>query len=125
MAAELVARLLLEPVRATAPETFRAFAVLENVGERAVVISLTALSSPSLALEILNARGERLLLPPPGVPAGVHSTEELATGGVREIELGGFLPSWTEPGEYRARLRYVAGAGSAVHSEWVEFVLDQ
>jgi hypothetical protein len=119
----LAASLTIEPFEADAPEAFVARCRLVNQGDQVVGINRAALSSPSLALEITDAVGEPVLLPPPPVPS--ESPPIAPIGAAEEItaEFAGFLPSWTEPGTYRARCRYVAGSGEPIHSDWVEFTL--
>ncbi len=118
----LVAELTIEPEAAKAPEAFTATCTLANAGELAVEVNLAALSSPSLALEIRTVAGQAVSLPPPPVPPTEPPMARLEAGGRRVERFGGFLPSWTEPGEYAARCRYVSGS-TAVYSAWVRFTL--
>jgi hypothetical protein len=119
----LTASLTIEPSEADKPEAFVASCRLVNQGDDVVDINQAALSSPSLALEIADAAGERVLLPPPPVPSESPPIESLAAAEETTAAFAGFLPSWTEPGTYRARCRYAAGPGEPIHSDWVEFTL--
>jgi len=119
----LTATLTIEPSETDAPEAFVARCRLVNQGDQAVGINQAALSSPSLALEITDAAGKPVLLPPPPVPSQSPPIEPLEPAEETTAEFAGFLPSWTEPGTYRARCRYVAGPGEPVHSTWAEFTL--
>ena len=119
----LRASLTIEPSEADAPEAFVARFCLVNQGDDVVGIYQAVLSSPSLALEITDAAGEPVLLPPPPVPPESPPIERLEAAEETTAEFAGFLPSWTEPGTYRARSRYVAGSGEPIHSDWVEFTL--
>jgi hypothetical protein len=119
----LTASLTIEPSEADKPEAFVASCRLVNQGDDVVDINQAALSSPSLALEIADAAGERVLLPPPPVPSEAPPIEPLEATEETTAEFAGFLPSWTEPGTYRARCRYAAGSGEPIHSDWVEFTL--
>ena len=114
--------LMIEPRAAAAPEAFRAVCTLTNTGESAEEINLAALSSPSLALEMRTATGEPVYFPPPPVPGPEPPLERLAPGVQKVVEFGGFLPGWTEPGDYEARCRYLSGQTSA-YSDWVAFTL--
>jgi hypothetical protein len=119
----LTASLTIEPSEADAPEAFVARCRIVNHGDEVVGINQAALSSPSLALEITDAAGEPVLLPPPPVPPQSPPIEALGAAEEATAAFAGFLPSWTEPGRYRARCRYAAGPGEPIHSDWVEFTL--
>jgi hypothetical protein len=119
----LTATLTIEPSEADAPEAFVARCRLVNQGDQVVGINRAALSSPSLALEITDATGEPVLLPPPPVPSASPPIEPLEAAAEITAEFAGFLPSWTEPGTYRGRCRYVAGSCEPIHSAWAEFTL--
>ena len=119
----LTASLTIEPSEAGAPERFVARCRFVNQGDEVVGINRAALSSPSLALEITDAAGEPVLLPPPPVPSESPPIESLGPAEETTAAFAGFLPSWTEPGTYRARCRYAAGPGEPIHSDWVEFTL--
>jgi hypothetical protein len=119
----LVATLAIEPDAAEAAEAFVAVCRLSNVGVDPIDINVAAFASPSLALEIHDAAGGPVHLPPPPVPPAEPPIERLLTGEDRVETFPGFLPSWTEPGEYRARCRYVFGPGEPTVSDWVQFRL--
>ena len=118
----LRARLIVEPRRAGHPEEFRAVGALANESNVPTEIRPALVESPSLALEITDAAGEPLLIPPPPVPGGALESVRLAPGEEYRAHLVAFLPAWSEPGTYRARVRYRAD-GEPVLSEWVEFEL--
>ncbi|HRC62228.1 MAG TPA: hypothetical protein PLX85_03285 [Dehalococcoidia bacterium] len=124
---ELAARLTVEPAEATVPGDFTARCELHNVGDEEAAINAAPLSSPSLALEVVDAAGELVLLPPPPVPPAVPPVERLGVGEVRVAEFPGFLPAWTPPGRYRVRFRYLgSGPGlfaGLIVSTAVEFTL--
>lgn len=119
----LTASLTIEPSVAAAPEAFVARCRFVNQSDEVVGINQAALSSPSLALEIVDAAGESVLLPPPPVPSDSPPIEPLEAAEEITAEFAGFLPSWIEPGTYRARCRYAAGSVEPIHSDWVEFTL--
>ena len=121
--------LAVDPDRAYRPEGFVARCRLANDGDEPALVNLASLSSPSLALEISDERGEPVLLPPPPVPPHEPPTTTVEPGQGYTVEFAGFLPAWTPPGRYRARSRYVAGGGrrwveADLRSEWVGFGLD-
>ena len=117
----LTAELVVEPTVGRAEE-LTARGTLVNRGADSVAVNLDALSSPSLALEIVDAEGSPVLLPPPPVPQATPSRAELAPGGRHTVEYRGFVPHWTPPGSYRTRLRYVDGPYRVV-SGYVDFAL--
>jgi hypothetical protein len=119
----LTATLTIEPSETDAPEAFVARCRLVNRGDQVVGINRAALSSPSLVLEITDAAGKPVLMPPPPVPSASPPNEPLEAAEETTVEFAGFLPSWTEPGTYRARCRYVAGSAEPIHSAWAEFTL--
>ena len=118
----LSVELTIEPREASAAEVFRAVCSLMNAGDSAEEINLAALSSPSLALEMRTVAGEPVYFPPPPVPPAEPPMERLASGERKLAEFQGFLPAWTEPGDYEIRCRYVSGQ-TAVYSGWVSFTL--
>jgi hypothetical protein len=120
---ELVASLAIEPPEADAPERFVAACTVKNAGNEAVTINVAPLSSPSLALEIQDATGSPVHLPPPPVPPAEPPIRRLEPGASTAARFAGFLPNWTVPGTYRARCRYVSGPGEPIVSDWVEFTL--
>jgi hypothetical protein len=121
----LSAHLSIEPPEADAAERFLAVCRLTNAGDEDVSVNPASLSSPSLALEIQDASGSPVHLPPPPIPPAEPQTELLEAGMGKAVEFAGFLPSWTEPGTYRARFRYMAGPGDPIVSDWVEFTLTE
>jgi hypothetical protein len=92
-----------------------------------LTLDLAPLSSPSLALEIVDAADAPLLLPPPPVPGRDVEHVTLAPGEQHAVEFRGFVPQWTKPGPYRARLRYLgstqpgAREPTRIVSPWAEF----
>jgi hypothetical protein len=119
----LVATLTIEPSEADAGERFVAVCTLTNAGNDGVSINVAPLSSPSLALQIQDAAGAPVHLPPPPVPPSEPPIEQLEPGGTTSARFAGFLPNWTEPGSYQARFRYVVGPGEPLVSDWVAFRL--
>jgi hypothetical protein len=120
----LAASLTIEPLASDAAERFVAVCTITNAGDEDVSINVAPLSSPSLALEIQDAAGAPVHLPPPPVPPSEPPIERLEAGQATSAEFGGFLPNWTEPGTYRARCRYMSGPGDPVVSDWVGFTLN-
>jgi hypothetical protein len=120
---------LVEPPVSSRREEFTAHGTLVNRGGNAVTISLEPLASPSLAVEIVDAEGSPVLLPPPPVPGGEPRRAVLRPDGRYSVEFAGFVPQWTPPGTYRARLRYVVGESGQEEwtgrlvSDWAEFVI--
>ena len=88
-------------------------------GQGLPTVNESAVASPSLALEILDATGAPVHLPPPPIPPERPVLSRLDPGQHRTVDFNGFLPSWTEAGDYRVRCRYLLGSGDAVVSEWV------
>ena len=121
----LRATLTIEPDSADAAEGFVATCRLTNVGSDDVEVNVAAFASPSLVLEIEDAAGGPVHLPPPPVPPTEPPISRLHPDEDHIEEFHGFLPSWTEPGDYRARCRYVFGPGEPVVSEWVWFRLER
>jgi hypothetical protein len=125
----LEAQLLVEPPVSSRREEFTARGTLVNRGSNAVRINLEPLGSPSLAVEIVDAEQSPVLLPPPPVPGGEPRRAELRPGERYSVEFAGFVPQWTPPGVYRARLRYVVGESGEQQwtghlvSGWAEFVI--
>jgi hypothetical protein len=128
---QLAADLTVEPSRTTRREELVARGALQNRGDEPVEIDLAPLGSPSLALEIVDAAGAPVRLPPPPVPRGGGERVFVAPNERRAVEYRGFLPAWTPPGAYRARLRYVGGVRrlnepdrtAEVASGWAEFLV--
>jgi len=88
--------------------------VVVNDGDQPLEVDLVVLTSPSLALEIVDAKGAALPKLPPPTP-GRPELAVLAPGERRVLPFPRFLPPRTPPGRYRVRLRY----GDA-RSEWVD-----
>jgi len=88
--------------------------VLVNTGAEPVEVDLVELSSPSLALEVIDAGGRPVLMPPPPTP-GRPEMVTVTPGGRRLVPFRAFVPSSAAPGRYRVRLRY----GEA-RSRWVD-----
>ena len=129
MSDHLETRLTVQPAETRPRDEFVAVGTLVNTGAEPLVLNLSPLSSPSLALEIVDAQGAPVLLPPPPVPGGEVRTVELAPGQGHTVRFAGFVPQWTPFGAYRARLRYVyrprvpsprEWTGQVV-SDWVQF----
>jgi hypothetical protein len=98
---------------------------LTNDGVIEVKLNLSPLAGPSLALQILDAQGSPVLLPPPPVPGGEPSWAVLAPGESGRFRFAGFVPGWTAPDRYRVRLRYVYRPPSAQPPVWTgELVSD-
>jgi hypothetical protein len=114
----LDARLTVDPPAAKAPEAFIARGELINRREQPLAVNLAPLSSPSLALQIRDATGAPVSLPPPPVPGGESPSVLLKPGDSYQIEFAGFLPQWTAPGQYHVRLRYVYMPANARPDEW-------
>lgn len=117
MARALRATVEVTPPGVGAPEEASARCQLVNDGDEPVVVNLAPLSSPSLALAITDGQGEPVLLPPPPVPPAEPAVATLAPGAAHSVEFRGFLPSWTPPGRYQVRFRYVPGRGNGRWSE--------
>jgi hypothetical protein len=127
--AALAAELRVEPATAARPEEFTARGKLVNVGREPLTLDLAPVSSPSLALEIVDADDTPLLLPPPPTPRETVEQVTLAPGEEHAVEYGGFVPQSAKPGPYRARLRYLgrtrpdAREPSRIVSSWAEFTV--
>ena len=119
----LAASLTIEPLESDATDRFVATCRLTNLGDEGVLINVSALSSPSLVLEIRDISGTPVLQPPPPIPPSTPAIERLEPGQERLAQFAGFLPSWTEPGAYLARCRYASGRDEQVVSPWVSFLL--
>jgi hypothetical protein len=119
MGPDVRATLTMNPDSADAAEVFVATCRLTNVGPEPVTIIESAVSSPSLVLEIQDAAGAPVHLPPPPIPPERPVLSRLDPGQDRTDVFSGFLPSWTEAGDYRIRCRYPLGSGDAVVSDWV------
>jgi hypothetical protein len=91
--------------------------VVVNAGSEPEEVDLVVISSPSLALEIVDERGTPLRMLPPPTP-GRAETIVLAPGERRTIPFHGFLPPSVARGRYRVRLRY-----GAARSEWIAIAI--
>jgi hypothetical protein len=118
----MIATLVVGPGRPARSEETVATCGLLNSSREPIRINLASLSSPSLALEIMDDSGEPVPLPPPPVPTAHPQSATLEPGQRYEIEYVGFVPSWTPAGTYRARCRYVTG-DVTLHSNWITFEL--
>ena len=127
--AALAAELRVVPATAALPEELTARGKLVNVGREPLTLELAPLSSPSLALEIVDADDAPLLLPPPPTPRENVEQVTLAPGEEHAVEYGGFVPQPAKPGAYRARLRYLgrtrpdAREPTRIVSPWAEFTV--
>jgi hypothetical protein len=119
----LLARLEIRPSEADATERFVAVCTLTNIGDEGITLNVAPLASPSLALEIMDAAGAPVFLPPPPVPPADPPMDRLEPGRGAAAEFAGFLPGWIDAGTYRARFRYVAGPAEPIVSDWVGFTL--
>lgn len=88
--------------------------VLVNTGPEPAEVDLVELTSPSLALEVVDDKGRPVLMPPPPTP-GRPEMVVVAPGGRRSVAFRAFVPPSAPPGRYRVRLRY----GDA-RSGWVD-----
>ena len=100
-----------------AEDTF-AEGVLVNTGTEPVEVDLVELTSPSLALEIVDDKGRAVLMLPPPTP-GRREPVVVAPGGRRTVSFRAFVPPSTPPGPYRMRVRY-----GDVRSEWVALTIE-
>lgn len=122
MSDHLEARLTVQPAETRPPEEFIAVGTLVNTGVEPMVLNPAPLSAPSLALEIVDAQGSPVLMPPPPVPGGEVTTVELAPGQEHTVQFAGFVPQWTPVGTYRVRLRYVYHPRAPSPREWTGYV---
>jgi len=123
--------LTIAPDRAVRREDPVAHGAVINTGSSAVLMPLAPLGSASLALQILDADGAPVPLPPPSVPSADWPVVTLAPGERYAVEYPAFLPQWSPSGGYRVRLRYIARPVSPAadewtgeaYSDWVEVIL--
>jgi hypothetical protein len=99
---------------ATRAEDTAAEGVLVNAGTEPVEVDLVELTSPSLALEVVDDGGRPVPMPPPPTP-GRPEMVLLAPSGRRSVAFRAFVPPSAPPGHYRVRLRY----GEA-RSGWID-----
>ena len=118
MADVIKACLTVRPRETRRREDIVAQATLVNVGEEPVTLNLAPLGAPSLALEIVDAAGSPLRLPPPPVPGGETQSTRVPPGQSYTLAYPGFLPQWTAEGTYRVRLRYLYRPEVAASDEW-------
>lgn len=121
----LEARLTIRPQEARRREEIVAQGTLVNAGKEAITLNLAPLSAPSLALEIVDAAGSPLRLPPPPVPGAETQTARIAPGQSYTVEYPGFVPQWTPEGTYRARLRYLYRPATSSPGEWTGQVVSE
>ena len=108
---------------------------LTNAGAEPAALDLSHAHIPSLALEIRDAEGRTVLLPPPPVPKaedvrGAQVT--LAPGESHRIVLALALDAYQPGGRYQVRFRggrpsardAVASTAEALASDWVPIVLE-
>ena len=69
-------------------------------------------------LEIVNAAGDPVHLPPPPIPGGESPIRELAPGENFVVWMDGFLPEWVPAGKYRTRLSYVFRPIDSMGQTW-------
>ncbi len=112
------AHLGIRPAATARVEEIVAHGALVNAGNDALTVNVVPLGSPSLALEVVDAGGSPVPLPPPPVPGGESRAIRLVPGQEYPVEYPGFVPQWTPPGEYRARLRYRYRPTTAAPGEW-------
>jgi hypothetical protein len=118
MPGQIALELIVTPDQAVHREGPVARGTVINAGSSDVQIPLAPLGSPSLALQIVDAQGAPVLLPPPGVPGGDWPLATLAPGERHTQEYSAFFPQWTPAGAYRVRLRLLARPTSPGADEW-------
>ena len=91
---------------------------VQNAGAEAATLDLVELASPSLALEIVDARDVPVRMPPPSTP-GRPELVMLEPGARRSVVYRDFMPSTTASGRYRVRMRY-----RDARSAWQEVTLE-
>jgi len=130
MPPNLRATLSVEPSHVADASELVAHCSLHNDGDESATLNLAPLSSPSLALEIQDAEGTPVHLPPPPVPPADIPVSTLGPGQEYSVQFSGFIPAWVPPGSYRARFRYVPGRSGGrwleedQWSDWVYFRTD-
>src|ERR1051325_434717 len=82
--------------------------VVQNTGNRKVVVNLYVLKTPTLSVEVLNAKGERMAtVPPPVPPSNLKKYDTVLRPGAKmalEYSLDLFNPELPE-GTYRVKMR--------------------
>jgi hypothetical protein len=119
---DLIAVITIRQGRPENSEEVVAICSLTNTSPEPIRINIGAMSSPSLALEIVDDEGKAVLLPPPPVPGGQPQYATLDPNERYVAEYVGFPPRWTPAGSYRVRCRYVTG-DFTLHSNWISFEL--
>jgi hypothetical protein len=115
---------------ATQPGDVALNVTLRNDGDSPLTIDLWRASIPSLTLEVVDAEGRPVLLPPPPVPGKADENRKLirlAPGETQRIQLAGFLDQGLPAGTYRVRYRHAEtatneGSRRVFTSDWVEVV---
>jgi hypothetical protein len=125
--------LVVHPPLSRMAMSFVAHGTLRNRGPDPVSVNWTLLAAASLALEVRDASGQAVRLPPPPVPGLAAEFSALLPGQICPVEWRAFLPDCSAPGPYQVRFRCFAaptdpptppGWGSTpVTSAWVDFEL--
>jgi hypothetical protein len=98
-------------------EDAQAEGVVVNTGSEPIEVDLVELSSPSLALEIVDDAGAALRMLPPPTP-GRPDVISIAPRERRTVPFRAFVPPSAPPGRYRVRFRY-----RDARSDWVDLVI--
>lgn len=116
--------------RESLPGDFHVRVVLTNPGPEPVSLNPLQVASPSLVLEVRDARDRPVLLPPPSTPTEqeLEASRSLAPTESLALDYGGFLDRSQAAGGYRVRYCGAApelgGSPEApLTSEWLEFQL--
>jgi hypothetical protein len=91
--------------------------VLVNTGSEPMEVDLVELTSPSLALEVVDDTGRPVPMPPPPTP-GRPEMVVVTPGGRRSVPFRAFVPASAPPGRYRVRFRY-----ADARSSWVDVTI--
>ena len=118
MTNRLAAELEVRPDRSARREDFVALGAIVNVGAERLLLNTAPLSSPSLALEVVDTNNAPVRMPPPGVPPLETPRLELDRGQRYLIEFANFFPQWEPAGVYRVRLRYRYRPANPLPDEW-------
>jgi hypothetical protein len=117
---QLHLKLALVPAGSSArPEDIAVEGLVVSQAREPLKLDLIRLSSPSLALEIVDDRGQSVHMLPPPTP-GTPEYLLLAPDALYSISYRAFVPPATPPGAYRVRLRY-----GSMHSDWVGFRIER